>query len=286
MSHTHNLWICHAVVTGTQHNLTSRCQTRHHNGTFPNLLPFILTCITGNIWIKSRPCIWCGSIRWGHFISGNTATIFSVRALQKKKLLCHCKDTFPHQVSINSCKTAIPKHIQICPSHSLVYIKSTVPLKFQCGWQWNLYQHCQAHGASCPCTYHGGTQSEQKYSCPCAQHGGTQSEQKYSCPCVHHGGTQSEQKYSCPCAGHGGTQCEQKYSCPCTHHSDTKRTEIQLFLHTPWWHRVRRDNAVPVHAMAAHTVSRDTAVPLHTMVAHRVSRNTAVPVHIMVTQRE
>ncbi len=41
-----------------------------------------LTCITGKMWIKSSPWIWWGSRRWGHFIFGNTDTIFSVRALR------------------------------------------------------------------------------------------------------------------------------------------------------------------------------------------------------------
>lgn len=34
--------------------------------------------------MKSKPWIWWGSIRCGHFILGKTATILSVRALQKK----------------------------------------------------------------------------------------------------------------------------------------------------------------------------------------------------------
>jgi hypothetical protein len=33
------------------------------------------------MWIKSSPWIWWGSNRCGHFIFGNTATIFSVKAL-------------------------------------------------------------------------------------------------------------------------------------------------------------------------------------------------------------
>ncbi len=33
--------------------------------------------------IKSSPCIWWGSNLWGHFMRGNTATIFSVRALMR-----------------------------------------------------------------------------------------------------------------------------------------------------------------------------------------------------------
>lgn len=43
------------------------------------------TCTTGKIWMKSNPCIWCGSKRWGHFILGKTDTIFSVKALEKGK---------------------------------------------------------------------------------------------------------------------------------------------------------------------------------------------------------
>lgn len=49
----------------------------------------IITCTTGNMWMKSSPWIWCGSKRCGHFIFGNTDTIFSVKALlQKQKDRC------------------------------------------------------------------------------------------------------------------------------------------------------------------------------------------------------
>ena len=47
------------------------------------------TCTTGKMCIKSRPCIWWGSIWCGHFILGRTATIFSVRALKWKDTIAH-----------------------------------------------------------------------------------------------------------------------------------------------------------------------------------------------------
>lgn len=43
----------------------------------------IYTWTTGKMLIKSSPWIWWGSKRWGHFIRGKTATIFSVKALYK-----------------------------------------------------------------------------------------------------------------------------------------------------------------------------------------------------------
>ena len=45
---------------------------------------YFITCITGKILMKSKPWIWWGSRRWGHFMRGRTATIFSVKALEKK----------------------------------------------------------------------------------------------------------------------------------------------------------------------------------------------------------
>jgi len=83
--------------------------------------------------IKALYLMWLNMMGALHFRQHSDN--FFCKSTAKKQFLCNCKDTFPHKVSIKSCKTAIPKCIQICPSHSLVYIKSTVLLKFQFGWQ-------------------------------------------------------------------------------------------------------------------------------------------------------
>jgi hypothetical protein len=65
------------------------------------------------MWIKSSPWIWWGSNRCGHFIFGNTATIFSVKALLVNETKydglkyvtlyqCKCSSYFDANMSQNS----------------------------------------------------------------------------------------------------------------------------------------------------------------------------------------
>lgn len=47
-----------------------------------NSLEYLMShWIRGNMFMKSKPWIWWGSIMYGHFIDGSTFTIFSVRDL-------------------------------------------------------------------------------------------------------------------------------------------------------------------------------------------------------------
>lgn len=94
------------------------------------------TCTTGNMWMKSKPWIWWGSMRCGHFIRGRTATIFSVKALQGSsaepndhreiKIKCHNWHFLPDVRILLEEKIHIQIKVAGCdaPSHATNHLKS------------------------------------------------------------------------------------------------------------------------------------------------------------------
>lgn len=79
------IWICYIYQKDNEKMNLSFNQQSYFSKRTILIYQEACTCTTGKMWMKSNPCIWCGSKRWGHFILGKTDTIFSVKALDKGK---------------------------------------------------------------------------------------------------------------------------------------------------------------------------------------------------------